>query len=492
LVHATYWENVNGILREGIVPAKNPTSSFRQPFKKMLQGAENHVYAVNRRSLSWSCPEQRTRKSNLDERQEEVDLDVKYCLEKEVVGLETDPDAFFIINLEKAMNLDIVVSGEWEENIFIQGPVPPEVLSEARSNDPVNLPDSLKAKIVDPKSFEQIPIIDLSGDENTIVEEFRFACEVVGFMQIVGHGISPDLMERHIDLQKRLFALPEEVKRRLAVNGACPVRGYFGKGEENLDQVIPDKVHVAEGGKLAARTDNKEGMDLNGVPWSKPKGGYVANVFGMPSQLPTEEELPNFRETMEVYCCEMFELSKRILSFMARVLNKPSDFFESHLAQPVATHRLLHYWPLKDFFREIGVGEHTDYGLLTVLKQDNVGGLQVLNAKDLHWVHATPIQDAFVVNIGDMLARWTGHRFKSTIHRVVNVSKKDRYSVPYFLEPNMETLIIPGDLCNNPSQSEAAHIETESVETAEEILSRFYSSAGLLNIPENERTRKPF
>merc|ERR1712107_619896 len=222
---------------------------------------------------------------------------------------------------------------------------------------------------------------------------------------------------------------------------------------------------------------------------SKPRGGYVANVFGMPSQVPTEEELPNFRDTMEVYGCEMFKLSKRILSFMARVLGKPSDFFESHLAQPVATQRLLHYWPLKDFVREIGVGEHTDYGLLTVLKQDNVGGLQVLNAKELHWVHATPIQDAFVVNIGAMLARWTGHRFKSTIHRVVNVSKKDRFSVPYFLEPNMETVIAPGELCNEPSQLDAAKIETESVETAEEILGRFYSSAGLLNIPESERTR---
>merc|ERR1739848_857646 len=124
--------------------------------------------------------------------------------------------------------------------------------------------------------------------------------------------------------------------------------------------------------------------------------------------------------------------------------------FEPHLTKPVATNRLLHYYPNTDFSKEIGVGAHTDYGLLTLLKQDNVGGLQVLNARDNYWVHAVPTPGAFVVNLGDMLARWTNHTFKSTVHRVVNLGDLDRYSCPYFLEPNLDSLITPGELCDGP------------------------------------------
>ncbi|CAE7521957.1 hxnY, partial [Symbiodinium pilosum] len=131
-----------------------------------------------------------------------------------------------------------------------------------------------------------------------------------------------------------------------------------------------------------------------------------------PSQLPSEEELAGFRAVLDEYASEMFRLARRLLALMALALGKPRDFFEQHLTQPVATHRLLHYWPLEDYNTEIGVGEHTDYGLLTILKQDMVGGLQVLNAKDGRWIHCCPVKNAFVINLGDMLSRWTAHRFK--------------------------------------------------------------------------------
>lgn len=109
--------------------------------------------------------------------------------------------------------------------------------------------------------------------------------------------------------------------------------------------------------------------------------------------------------------------------------------------------------------------------MLTILKQDTVGGLQVLNAKDMQWVHAIPIKNAYVVNIGDMFARWTGHHFKSTIHRVVNLSLAERYSSPYFLEPNLDTVITPGELYKGPRSDEEAL-------SAEMILERYYRGAG--------------
>merc|ERR1712060_347366 len=102
--------------------------------------------------------------------------------------------------------------------------------------------------------------------------------------------------------------------------------------------------------------------------------------------------------------------------------------------------------------------------------QDDVGGLQVLSAQDMQWVLVPPRPDAYIVNLGDMLAQWTGNYFKSTIHRVVNASNRERYSSPYFIEPNMDTPIKRGELL------------PES-ETAGEILHRFYASAGILKQP---------
>jgi len=183
-------------------------------------------------------------------------------------------------------------------------------------------------------------------------------------MQEVGHGVPSSLIEKHAEFHHCFFFLPQKTKDHLRLSDGCNVRGYFGKGGEDLGS-------------------------CRGVQ------------------------------------AEMFKMSKRRLSFMAQALGQDADLFKAHLTNPVATHLLLHYWPTDDYNTQIGVGEHTDYGLLTILKQDSVGGLQVLNAKDSTWVHAAPIEGAFVVNVGDMLQRWTGNRFKSTVHRVVNTSNTD-------------------------------------------------------------------
>mmetsp|Transcript_41048 Transcript_41048/g.87426 ORF Transcript_41048/g.87426 Transcript_41048/m.87426 type:complete len:766 (-) Transcript_41048:76-2373(-) len=516
LIHATYWENVFGIMKEGILPAKNPTSTLRQPFKDLLQGAESHVYTV-RPNCGFSSEntldgipynfERRVSEPEVVYEESEASQEVRRKVEKERVGLERQPDAFFVIDTKKAaemgVKLEMVQSSDREETVFVQGPVPPEIISEVVPNDPIDLPEALKAKIVDPHSFHDIPIIDLRSDEATLIDQFRYACEVVGFMQVVGHGVSEELQERHMQLQRRFFAMSAEQKSRLGLDDKSPVRGYFGKGGEDLDQVVLEKVDSAGKTKIPqhGRKDHKEALDNNGVPWSSPKGGYVAQIFALPSRLPPEEELPGFQETLEEYSREMFRIARTVLSILALVLGRPRDFFEPHLTAPVATHRLLHYWPITDFSKEIGVGEHTDYGLLTLLKQDNVGGLQVLNAKDGKWVHCCPVEGAFVVNLGDMMGRWTGHRFKSTVHRVVNLTDRERFSVPYFLEPNMDTIIRPGELRKAAPATEHhrrcrlraawrqereggprgvdAGGEEEAV-TAEEILERFYRASGQL------------
>mmetsp|Transcript_63589 Transcript_63589/g.103028 ORF Transcript_63589/g.103028 Transcript_63589/m.103028 type:complete len:712 (+) Transcript_63589:187-2322(+) len=497
LIHATFWENVVGIMKEGILPAKNPTSDTRGPFRELLQGAESHVYTVRPalKMEAWVTEDRppvgiHGMLSAEPEALPEDSEAVSYMIEKETVGLDRRPDAFIVIDIQRAeelgLDLDMVLSAERAETVFVQGRIPTELFLKVEHNCPINLPDSLKANIVDPRSFQDIPIIDLQQDEATLVEQLRYACEDVGFMQITGHGVSEELQARHRDFHKRFFQLPDEVKERLKLNEDSPVRGWFGRGGEDLDNVLQDKVDKAGGQKVAqqSRKDCKEALDTNGVPWSKPNGHYVASIFGKPSRLPEEEELAGFKGVLEEYAAEMFKVAKRLLSLMAIVLGKDRDFFEQYLTNPVATLRMLHYWPLKDFQTEIGVGEHTDYGLLTILKQDEVGGLQVLNARDSKWVHACPVANAFVVNIGDMLCRWTAHRFKSTVHRVVNTSVKERYSVPYFLEPNMDTVIRYGGLCSGPGM--AAMEATTANLTAEDILERFYRASGQLKTPSKE------
>jgi len=309
------------------------------------------------------------------------------------------------------------------------------------------------------------------GDDNMLIQQFRYACTEVGFMQITNHGVSLELQQRLSKYQKAFFDLPAEAKAKLGVGPESPVRGYFGKGEENCDNLLLLK---GDGKPKKTVRDNKEGLDFKGVPSAKhPTDSFIGWMFDVADRLPAEE-LPGFKETLDEYRREVFALAKRLLRYMALVVNQPEDFFEEHLTNPIATQRLLHYWPLKDFDTEIGIGEHTDYGLLTILMQDDVGGLQVLNAKDMAWVHVPPLEGAFVLNVGDMLARWTGNYFKSTVHRVVNVAPVHRYSVPFFLETNLESVIKPGGIWQGPLVNEI------KARTCEETIDMYYTKSGMI------------
>eukprot|EP00928_Gymnodinium_smaydae_P080768 TRINITY_DN643_c0_g4_i1.p1 TRINITY_DN643_c0_g4~~TRINITY_DN643_c0_g4_i1.p1 ORF type:complete len:668 (-),score=128.11 TRINITY_DN643_c0_g4_i1:165-2168(-) len=475
VVHATYWENVAGILKEGIVPAKNPKAASRRDISEFLQENDDHVYAIEpslvRSRSRMNVDHSRSRTCSYTTETGEED---HITYELDIVGLDRPADALITIDPSRIKNLSL--SDERDDTFVITGPVPPEAIVGIEPNIPVELPDTLKAKIVDPKCFQDIPIIDLTQDEATVLEQLKYACEVVGFMQVTNHGVSRELQKQHFEFQKRFFNLPAEKKLAIHTDAESPVRGYFGKGSEDLDGVLGKKVD----GSVVKKTviDNKEGLDMNGVPWSKPGDSYICHIFGLPNRLPPEEDLPGMKDLVTKYQDEVFALARRLLTLMAKILDLPADTFEQHLTKPVATHRMLHYWPIRDFKREIGIGPHTDYGLLTILMQDNVGGLQVLNAKDMDWVHCIPIEGAYIVNLGDMLARWTAHRFKSTVHRVVNISPEERYSTPYFLEPNMDSLINLGGFCTGPGSKEPGADEEDLL--ADVILDRFYTATGML------------
>jgi isopenicillin N synthase-like dioxygenase len=158
-------------------------------------------------------------------------------------------------------------------------------------------------------------------------------------------------------------------------------------------------------------------------------------------------ELPGFRDIMLEYYDAMLTLGRTLHTAFATELGLATDFFEDKLQRPLATLRLLHYPPSPPDIEEgqLGAGEHTDYGCVTLLATDEVGGLEV-RTRDGAWLSAPYIPDTFVCNIGDCLMRWTNDLYVSTPHRVVNPSGRERYSVPFFLDPDPDAVVacLPG------------------------------------------------
>lgn len=193
----------------------------------------------------------------------------------------------------------------------------------------------------------------------------------------------------------------------------------------------------------------------------------VPNAFwGAPNQFPDEAIIPGFRRFLQLYHDELVQVARKVLRVMALALGQPLDFFDRMTTLPTSVLRLLHYSPLQNQTTQVGAGAHTDYGLITLLLQDHVGGLQVLDPRDEEWLTVAPTKGALVVNLGDMMGRITRGEFKSTIHRVVSntTQTRDRYSAPFFFNPNIDAEIVPigGDTSDG---------------TCEEVLDSFYRKA---------------
>lgn len=305
-----------------------------------------------------------------------------------------------------------------------------------------------------------IPQIDISSlysadeaDWQNVAQQIDSACQQSGFFYVTGHGISDERIAALRALSEQFFALPQSEKLKIDITQTVHHRGYGNFGTEQLDPARPgDFKETFDMGRNLA-------PDHPDVLAGKPLHGC--------NQYP---QIDGFAALMETHYWDMIELGKVILRGLAIALGSNPSFFDSEFSEPISVLRFIHYpaIELKQEVEQIGAGAHTDYGCITILHQDQIGGLQVQN-RDGQWIDATPIEGSFVINIGDMMARWSNDRYTSTPHRVVNPSGLERYSMPFFVEPNFDTNIQALQGCFDKDHP----AKYEPIKAGDYLLSRF-------------------
>ena len=263
------------------------------------------------------------------------------------------------------------------------------------------------------------PLVDGHGDKTAVACELNRACRDCGFFYIINHGVSETLGQQLEALSRHFFDLDLNAKMSIRMSlGGRAWRGYFPVGGE-LTSGRPD---LKEGLYFGEQLTSEDGRVKARTPL------HGANLF--PPQIPA------FRETVLEYIGAMTCLGHHLMKGIALGLGLDESYFHHrYIADPLVLFRIFNY-PAADSTAagDWGVGEHTDYGLLTILRQDQSGGLQVKSQS--RWIEAPPVPGSFVCNIGDMLDRMTGGLFRSTPHRVRNPGNRPRLSFPFFFDPN--------------------------------------------------------
>jgi isopenicillin N synthase-like dioxygenase len=279
--------------------------------------------------------------------------------------------------------------------------------------------------------FAEIPVIDIAalrGGRSDCVDEVAAdisgASETAGFFYVTGHGVAEAKIAAIFEAAHWFFSTPQAVRDALDVATSPNFRGYVPMGIVGPDK--PRRMLEAFQMMLELPAEDPDAL--------------AGNIMFGPNRWP--DAAPAFRAAMEAYFDAMMELTRLLLSAFSRALGLPDDFFQKHFRKPLTQLRLLHYPPQPPDSDAEGVEAHTDTGAFTILMQDEVGGLEVRTRAGL-WIPATPIPGALVINIGDMMQRWTNGRFVSTPHRVRNRTGRDRISVPFFANPDYGAVITP-------------------------------------------------
>lgn len=281
-------------------------------------------------------------------------------------------------------------------------------------------------------SADVIPVIDISPlrdgtDPQAVANALHAASKDLGFIYITGHGIPEELINSARETAYAFFRADNS--RKDAVRVSSHHRGWIGQGGAKMQD--------------DAKADLKESFIWGWEPSTQTEGD------GHP--LRGNNQWPDFVPQLEQHSKAYFEAAHEVAYHLMRGfalgLSLPEDFFLRSTDRPLSRASYVYYPAQPDTMGkdQFGVGPHTDFGVLTVLCQDDVGGLQVENAQG-EWVEAPPVPGSLVVNVADLLARWTAGAYKSTPHRVVNSSGRERLSLVLAYDPNPETQIDARDV----------------------------------------------
>ncbi|XP_054778766.1 flavanone 3-dioxygenase 2-like [Prosopis cineraria] len=271
-----------------------------------------------------------------------------------------------------------------------------------------------------------IPLLDLSSpDVDALVYDIGHACRHWGFFQIINHGVQAERRQKLEETARKFFHLSLDEKRKVR-RDVGNVLGYYDTEHTKNVRDWKEVFDYAVKEPTLAAASVEEGD--NGVAvWE--------------SQWP--QNPPEMREVCQEYAKDMAELAMRLLELIAMSLGLPPRRFEEFLKDQTSSVRLNCYPPCPSPELALGVGHHKDPGVLTILAQDDVGGLEVKRKSDGQWVGVKPIPNAYIINVGDVIQVWTNGEYESVEHRVIANSEKERFSIPFFLNPSHYTVVEP-------------------------------------------------
>ncbi|KAH8646173.1 hypothetical protein BX600DRAFT_519020 [Xylariales sp. PMI_506] len=282
------------------------------------------------------------------------------------------------------------------------------------------------------ETFNEIPVVDIGriysedlADRQAVANEISDICKKVGFMYIKNHGISQELIDEIFRISREYHAQPSEVKMKDYVYKNKMLRGF----DQHFSET-PQGTVLKKGSFLYSYDPDNDPTPPELTPEQREM------CLGVHNQWP--ESFVNFKETLLEYQAELLKLSRRLLRSFALGLGTAENHFDEIVTAPFVSIILQHYLPTHPDTQDLdSLGAHTDFETFTILNQDHVGGLEVLNKNGIY-IPAPYIHGTFVVNIGDFLERISNDTFVSTVHRVRNATGKERYSIPFFFGFNMD------------------------------------------------------
>ncbi len=323
------------------------------------------------------------------------------------------------------------------------------------------------------EKMDTVPVIDIAPflggtpeGVGHVAKQIAHACEEIGFFQITGYGVSGEFIQEVYDVSRKFFDLTDEQKAAAAQPAPDQVRGWTAVGKEGLSYSLDA---VAPG-------DLKEKMDMG--PFKVPDHEYFTGVEAGPHFAPNvwPDALPEMRPLWELYFTEMSEVSRQVMRIFAVGLGLDIEYFEDKIDKHISMFRVLNYpdQPEPPLPGQLRAGEHSDYGSLTLLRQEQRPGSLQVKTKSGEWFDVPAIKGALVVNIGDLMAEWTNDRWVSTLHRVINPPRDEandsrRISLVFFHQPNYDAMISCLPTCLQPGE-EPKHAVISS---GEHLFSKF-------------------